>query len=118
MDAPRGGGRRRALPPRPTAVRGALLFLCGGALLLVCAVSWPGRAGVPAEREQGKGKGEMTDPTVAVAAKNFEASTAAVEAARKQLEEVEDNVPGWMSQFPPSLLKDTVNSLVRYPEQA
>ena len=29
-----------------------------------------------------------------------------------QLEEVEDNVPGWMSQFPPSLLKDTVNSLV------
>jgi hypothetical protein len=31
---------------------------------------------------------------------------------------VEDNVPGWMSQFPPSLLKDTVNSLVRYPKQA
>jgi hypothetical protein len=119
MDAPRGGGPLSgALPSRPTAVRGAFLFLCGCALLLVCAVCRPGRAGVPAEREQSTGKGEMTDPTVAVAAKNFEASTAAVEAARKQLEEVEDNVPGWMSQFPPSLLKDTVNSLVRYPKQA
>ena len=119
MDAPRGGGLLAgALPRRPTVVRGALLFLCGGALLLVGAVSRPGRAGVQAEREQSTENAEMTDPTVAVATKNFEASTAAVDAARKQLEEVEDNVPGWMSQFPPSLLKDTVNSLARYHKQA
>lgn len=56
---------------------------------------------------------EATSPEVTAAQHAFIASEKSAQAAEKELEEVENDVPGWMSQLPPSMLKDTVRQLTR-----
>lgn len=51
------------------------------------------------------------DPEVSVATQEFESSLREEKAAKKELEEAEEAAPGWMSNFPSSVLRSAVGSL-------
>jgi hypothetical protein len=53
------------------------------------------------------------DPEVSVATQEFDRTLREETAAKKELEEAEEAAPGWMSNFPSSVLRSTVGTIER-----
>jgi len=86
--------------------------------LVVAVIVLHGLAWQQDESISSPGRSELSgtggrDPEVSVATQEFDRSLREETAAKKELEEAEEAAPGWMSNFPSSVLRSTVGTIER-----